>query len=156
MGRIFKRVVKRIVYKRAKGGSGELFGAILGISSILAVVMYSILALSDVNNKLTLDNVCRRYTLKVESLGSMTDIEILNMQNSVKQVVVDRFGSLVDPNSIVVTINTAEYGNNVSVELQCGIKLKQNMIVGYLVPGKSIDEVEYTQYDRKYSSTAKN
>lgn len=138
--------------KRLKASS-EFIAALLSLVTISIIGIYGIAAQEDMGTKQKLDSIARQYIIKIETNGNMTGAELSAMQNEVKQQIKNSLGSKVKDGSISVVITPNTYGNNVSIKVDCKVKLKQNKFIdGFHM--NTDEESQYVEYSREITSTS--
>ena len=113
---------KLIAKKRA--GQGDLIASFFVILALTLFVFYFINAIGDVNTRIELDQIARKYILIMEASGGLTTEQEQMIKNECAGVkaVKDRIGSNVD--EITVTWNDGTqtprgYGSNITLEITC-------------------------------------
>ena len=133
--------------------SGEFIAALISLVTVSIIGLYGIAAQEDMVTKQKLDSIARQYIIKIETNGNMTGAELSAMQNEVKQEIKNELGDKVKDGSISVVITPNTYGNNVSIQVDCKVKLKQNKFIdGFHM--NTDEESQYVEYSREITSTS--
>lgn len=133
-------------------GDGNLIATLVGLLSVTVLLLYGLAFNQDFATKQKMDSLCRQYIIRLEADGNLDDARKVAFQNEVADTIKNELGDRVDPSSIVVTVVPNTYGNTISLEVSCRIRLEQSKFID----GFNFREENetFTEYYRKISSTS--
>ena len=134
-------------------GDSNFITAIVGLFVLSMIVLFSLAVNQDMAVKQNLDSICREYIIKLETSGNINNTEVIAMQNEIKSRVIAEVGDKIDKNSLYVTVSPNTYGNNVSVSINCLVKLEQTKFIDGF---HATEKVEYAEYQKTITSTSTN
>lgn len=138
--------------KRVRGDS-NFITAIVGLFVLSIIVIFSLAVNQDLAVKQNIDSICREYIIKLETSGNLSNTEVIAMQNEIKSRVAAEVGDKIDTNSLSVTVSPNTYGNNVSVSVNCMVKLEQTKFIDGF---HATEKTEYAEYQKTITSTSTN
>ena len=114
--------MKKFITKKRKG-QGDLIASLFVLLALTLFVFFFINSITDVNTRIQLDQIARKYILRMESSGSLTSEEMLAIKqecNNIKSVNIATGG---DISKIKVTWNGTNearaYGSEITLKIVC-------------------------------------
>lgn len=138
--------IKKILVKKKKG-EGDFFVSAVAIFSLTLVTFLYLSALADVQIRIGLDQVARKYILIMETEGGLSSSNYTSLKSEAKAV-----SKYITDVSVDYT-NGSGYGTPVSLKLTC--KAKTTNIVGSQNQTIKPDRSGTSTYTVRKQSTAK-
>lgn len=120
--------MKKFLIKKAKG-QGDLIAAMVVVLGLSVFVLFFISTMGDVLTRTNLDQIARKYILRMESQGELTPNDKNALINEMKslQAVKKALDNGADPSLVKVTWQTAnnavntkgKYGDSITLTIEC-------------------------------------
>lgn len=153
--KMIRKLIKKIL-KKKEAGASDLIASMVVVLALTVFVLFFIHAIGDVETRTRIDQVARKYILRMESTGTLTTDEEnaikAELQNipSVKQAV--GLGGTITVTSNAKNTN-AGYGNVITLRIDCPA-----CVTSWNAGGTAFGLVKrntYTTYVIEKQSTAK-
>lgn len=124
-------IMKKLLIKKNKG-NGDMIASILTLFALFIFTMVFMWNIVDTYARLQVDQVARKYILRIESEGTLTDTDLesciaeLKKIGAVSQVPEDKKVISVKATSgktVLTSSTTAGYGNPIRLEISATIKV---------------------------------
>lgn len=131
--------MKKLLFKKHKGIS-DLVASLLAIFALALMLFMFIFAVGDVYTKIELDQIARKYILRIESSGELSSEDAAAIKSEVLSI---SSVEKVDPSgtNIIVTWGTSEgtatkgnYGSTITLSISC-----QAAVTKYFTPAHDDD-----------------
>lgn len=122
-------IVKKLILKKRKGAS-DLIASVFAIFALSVFALFFINTIGDVYTRTRVDQVARKYILRMESAGTLLSSDKTAIENELKQIsAVKRAVSAGKTIKITATGgggidvcgtgNNAGYGNTITLKIEC-------------------------------------
>jgi hypothetical protein len=111
--------IKRVITEK-KNGQGDLIASLFVILALTLFVFFFINAIADVNTRIQMDQIARKYILRMEAEGKLTSDEMNDMKNellSIPSVAEVTDGSDIDFSGSTTT--AVGYGKTIILKIKC-------------------------------------
>ena len=114
-------MIKTLIKK--KKGEGDIIASLFVIMAMILFVLYFINAIGDVNTRTHLDQIARKYILRMESSGELTSEEVTAIKTECMSIRAVQEATGGDMGQIEVTWNNNEgakgYGSSITLKIVC-------------------------------------
>lgn len=116
--------IKKLITSK-KSGQGDLIASIFVILALTMFVFLYINSIGAITTRTQLDEIGRRYILRMESSGELTSSEVESIKTECNKIDLVRKATGGSNNEIKVTWNNGagqqSYGNTVSLVIECPV-----------------------------------
>lgn len=113
----------KLKLKKKKSGQGDLIASLIVIVALATFVLFFINAIGDVNTRIQLDQIARKYILRMEASGELSAADAAAIKDECNKIVNVYKATAGQPSEINVTWNDGHgaggYGSSISLQIKC-------------------------------------
>ena len=114
--------MKKLLIKKSKG-QGDLIASLFVLLALTLFVFFFVNSIGDINTRIQLDQIARKYMLRMESAGELTADEMTDIKEECNALTSVSKATGGDLSKINVTWNNSEgkksYGGTITLEIIC-------------------------------------
>ena len=150
--------MKKLLIKKRKG-QGDLIASLFVLLALTLFVFFFIHSIGDVNTRINLDQVARKYILRMESSGSLTAEEMEQIKTECNQIKSVKIATGGSNSPIKVSYNgtntSTGYGGTITLEIRCPVAVTTYSTEGTFVGKITKNKDNVVEYVITKQSTAK-
>lgn len=134
-------------------GDATILVTLIALLVLSIMTAYILKVEKDFAVKNKLDSIGREYIIQLETDGNLDASGVAAFQNKIKNRIVNELAGSVKEDSINVTVVPNTYGNTISIDIKCKVKLEQRKFIdGFTF--RTNEEELYTDYEKITKSTS--